>query len=120
MKLTKKQRVLLEMIHKFIVEHKLGPVTGEIAVALGMSPGHVVYQVITLEAHGWIAREQGISASYRSMRLTPKAMELLGVCDAETALKAIIAAFDGPTGPKWEPKVRHAIGLGRKAIGSKP
>jgi DNA-binding MarR family transcriptional regulator len=113
--ITPKQMELLEAIHRSVVDHKMGPTTSEIATTVGCSPGNVVYKVMRLEILGLITKEHDKSGSFRSMRLTPKAHKLLGICDPETALDAILKAFDSPSDDNWEKRVNAAIELGRKS-----
>lgn len=75
--LTKRQRQILEYIHTCVDEKHYPPSVREIGKAMGLSsPSTVQVHLNTLEEKGYIKRD---SAKSRSMVITDKASEALGV-----------------------------------------
>ena len=75
MKITKRQKLVLKKIHKFILENSYPPTIRELGQVLGFSsPKGVSDHLKSLESKGYIERE----SSARSIKLTNKTLNLAG------------------------------------------
>jgi len=91
--LTKKQKIILDFIEKFIAKHDYSPSYREIGEHFGLnSVATVAGHIETLKEKGYLNMEQGIS---RSLQLTPRwdertfSVPLLGTIAAGFPIEAI-------------------------------
>lgn len=92
--LTKKQRIVLEAIAQAIEEKGYVPAVREICSAIGLSsPSTVQVHLNSLEERGFIHRDAQKS---RSITLTAKAREVLGIADADANASIHVPAAPAP------------------------
>lgn len=112
------QRLVLEAIHRSIVNTGIAPNSTELGKELGTATGGIVSVVNALELKGYLIRKRnGTGRSYASLRLTPKAREYLGVVDPAELLAKIVEAWDIPYNRKWYDRLDALIDKVRAAIG---